>query len=59
MFIYLYNNRSLEKKEREWMDKLRNAQGIQEMAFEHLEEALIRDPKLNGTGDSLGICLFM
>jgi hypothetical protein len=37
------------------MDKLRNAQGIQEMAFEHLEEALIRDPKLNETGDSIGM----
>lgn len=36
--------RALEKKEREWMEKLRAAQTVQEIAFEHLESALLKDP---------------
>jgi len=32
--------RALEKKEREWIEKLRQAQQVQEAAFEHLETAL-------------------
>jgi hypothetical protein len=35
--------KALEKKEREWIEKLRNAQTVQESAFEQLEDALIRD----------------
>lgn len=35
--------KALEKKEREWIEKLRQAQTIQESAFEQLESALIRE----------------
>ena len=35
--------KALEKKEREWMQKLQDAQRIQESAFEHLEYALVKD----------------
>lgn len=35
--------KALEKKEREWMTKLQEAQSIQEAAFGHLEYALVRD----------------
>ena len=40
--------KALEKKEREWMAKLSEAQTIQEAAFGHLEYSLLRD----GGGDS-------
>lgn len=41
--------KQLEKKEREWIAKLRNAQDIQEHAYEELEDALHRNdlPKLS------------
>lgn len=35
--------KALEKKEREWMEKLQQAQCVQETAFEHLEYALLKD----------------
>lgn len=39
--------RALEKKEREWMQKLQEAQKVQEAAFEHLEYALVKDPSMD------------
>lgn len=43
--------KALEKKEREWIEKLREAQMTQEMAFEQLESALIKE---GGERDRLG-----
>ena len=37
--------KELERKEREWISKLRNAQLVQENAFEHLESALMKLPE--------------
>lgn len=37
--------RELERKEREWISKLRSAQLVQEDAFEHLESALMKLPE--------------
>lgn len=34
--------KALERKEREWMSKLQDAQTVQEAAFEHLEYALLK-----------------
>jgi hypothetical protein len=38
--------KELERKEREWIAKLRNAQVVQENAFEHLESALMKLPEM-------------
>ena len=38
--------KSLEKREREWMIKLRDAQTVQETAFEQLETALLGDSQI-------------
>lgn len=45
--------RALEKKEREWIEKLRQAQAVQEAAFEHLEEALTTKPSAPATRQSM------
>jgi len=46
--------RALEKKEREWIEKLRQAQSVQEAAFEHLEDALTtKQSSAPGTRQSL------
>lgn len=37
--------KSLEKKEKEWIEKLKMAQDVQEAAFEQLEIALIKDQR--------------
>eukprot|EP00605_Chrysophyceae_sp_TOSAG23-4_P000566 GSChrysophyteH1.ASY1.ANO1.640.1 assembled CDS len=36
--------KELERREREWIEKLREAQNIQEFAFEELEDALLKGP---------------
>ena len=41
--------KELERKEREWIAKLRNAQLVQEDAFEHLESALMKLPEFSPT----------
>eukprot|EP01038_Epipyxis_sp_PR26KG_P005062 gene5062-7066_t len=38
--------KALEKKERQWIERLRNSQTMQEMAFTELESALINDDVL-------------
>ena len=35
--------KALEKKEREWISKLQDAQVVQEVAYDHLESALLKD----------------
>lgn len=40
--------RDLEKKEQEWISRLRTTQTIQETAFEHLEAALLLDDSIGG-----------
>lgn len=45
--------RALEKKEREWIEKLRQAQAVQEAAFEHLEEALTSKQSAPATRQSM------
>jgi len=35
--------KALERKEREWMEKLKQAQNVQELAFEQLESALLKE----------------
>jgi hypothetical protein len=42
--------KALEKKEKQWMAKLQQAQIVQESAFEYLEEALTKN---DGTKPSL------
>ncbi len=44
--------RALERREREWMNRLQEAQNIQEAAFGHLEYALLREN--NNNEDSRG-----
>jgi hypothetical protein len=44
--------RALEKKEREWIEKLRSTQYVQDTAFEQLEQALHGDGIGLGTGNS-------
>lgn len=44
--------KALEKQEREWIDRLKKAQEVQEAAFEQLEVALIKDNRGPGPGPS-------
>jgi len=46
--------KALERKEREWIERLREAQTIQESAFEQLEGALTKDEFANKSGSSAG-----
>jgi hypothetical protein len=41
--------KALERKEREWMSKLQEAQTVQEAAFEHLEYALLKPSRDSGS----------
>lgn len=44
--------KELERKEREWISKLREAQSVQEYAFEELEDALLKPANMSMTATS-------